>query len=78
MVIQIVIYHNGRWTENNKKKLGEYKVITPKQQFLGIILCFLCIQNGCGYCVSLRKGCRSSLNFFYFYDFKLKLLLQHF
>ena len=23
-----------------KKKLGEYKVTTPKQQFLGIILCF--------------------------------------
>ena len=24
----------------NKKKLGEHKVITPEQQFLGIILCF--------------------------------------
>jgi hypothetical protein len=24
----------------NKTFLGEYKVITPKQQFLGIILCF--------------------------------------
>ena len=33
----------------NKSFLGEHKVITPKQQFLGIILCFLCIQNGCGY-----------------------------
>ena len=33
-------YHSGRWTENNKKILGEHKVITPKQQFPGIILCF--------------------------------------
>jgi hypothetical protein len=29
--------------------LGEHKAVTPKQQLLGIILCFLCIQNGCGY-----------------------------
>jgi hypothetical protein len=34
------LIHSGRWTENDKKNLGEHKVITPKQQFLGIILCF--------------------------------------
>ena len=29
--------------KKKSKKSGEHKVITPKQQFLGIILCFLCI-----------------------------------
>ena len=29
--------------DGQKKKLGEHKVTTPEQQFLGIILCFLCI-----------------------------------
>ena len=42
----------------NKYFGGEHKVITLKQQFLGI---FLCIQNGCGYCVSLRKCVRLDL-----------------
>ena len=32
-------YHSGSWTENYKKNLGEYKVITQKQ-FLGIIFFF--------------------------------------
>ena len=27
----------------NKSFLGEHKVITPKQQFLGIILCFFSV-----------------------------------
>ena len=36
----LVTYHSVRWTENNKNILGEYKMITKKQQFLGIILCF--------------------------------------
>ena len=39
----------------NKSFLGEHKVITPKQRFLGIILCFLWISNGRGYYVSLQK-----------------------
>ena len=28
--------HSGRWSENNNFFLGEYKVITKKQQFLGM------------------------------------------
>ena len=46
----------------NKYFGGEHKVITLKQQFLGIILCFLCIQNIRGYCVSLRKCVRLYLH----------------
>ena len=46
----------------NKYFGGEHKVITLKQQFLGIILCFLCIQNIRGYCVSLRKCVRLDLH----------------
>ena len=41
-------------------------MITIKQQFLGIILCFLCILNGGGYNVSLWKCCRSNSNLFHF------------
>ena len=41
--VSVKNYHSGRWTENNKKILGEHKMITPKQQCLGVILCFLCI-----------------------------------
>ena len=30
-------YHSGILTEDTKKNLGEHKVITPEQQFLGLI-----------------------------------------
>ena len=54
--------------------LGEHKVITTEQQFLGVVLSFF---------MHLRwpwlscKGCRSKLSLLYFYDFELKWLLQH-
>ena len=37
-------------------------MIELKPWILGIIFCFLCIQNGHGYCVSLQKCCRSNLD----------------
>ena len=56
----------------NKLFFDEHKVITLKQQFLGILLCFLCIWNGCGYCVSLRKYVRLDLvhsySFLFFWE----------
>ena len=38
-----------------KKFLGEYKVITPKQQFLGLILCFFYVFKIAVAIVFLRK-----------------------
>ena len=36
----------------NRKKNVELKVTSLKQQFLIMMLCFLCIQNDRGYCIS--------------------------
>ena len=51
----IVMGHDGRFIIIQNLFLGEHKLITLKQKFLCIVLCFLCIQNGRGYCVSLRN-----------------------
>ena len=57
--------------------LGEHKVVTTEQQFLGVILSFFMHLRWPWLSRFLHKCCRSNLIFLYFYDFELKWLLQH-
>ena len=57
--------------------LGEHKVITTEQQFLGVILSFFMRLRWPWLSrFFLHKCCRSFLIFLYIYDFEIKWLLQ--
>ena len=63
----------------NRNFLGEYKVITPEQQFLGIILWFLYVFK---MVVDIAFLCKNAIEEIEIYlismILKLKRLLQHF